>query len=181
MKRILLIIISVLCLIACRHNPPTPPNTVVMDTLFTQGRLTCYGPYYIEQGRPQAVYELDLYSADINMDSLGIGNIGTGSNLYFSDVFLNEDLAMMASGEYHMDSTGMAWSWLPGLQYDSNYSGAYVLRIEDGGFSSIQLVSGGHFRVQQEGQQTCIDFQLMLDKKPYHARFEGCLQVIDKR
>lgn len=168
-------------LIACHNNPPTPPQREVIDTLFTQGILKRFGAYYSEQGRQQAVYELDLYSETINMDSLGQGNIGNGTNLYFSDIFLDEDLPMLASGEYVMDSTGVAWSWLPGLEYGPNYSGAYILQITDGHLSSIQLIRSGGFQFHQNGDQTHIDFQLEFDKKTYHAHFEGLLQVVDKR
>jgi hypothetical protein len=66
---------------------------------------------------------------------------GTGYNLYLSDIFVPDSL--LATGTYLSDSTGAAFTFLSGRDYDGYPYGTYILKIEEDKITSILLIDSG--------------------------------------
>lgn len=172
MKRILLFIIP-LIMFACDN--PSKPTPINIETSFDKGGVTRYGKYYEEEGIKQNVFDLDVYSKNLGLDSVG-KMYGTGTNLYISDIFLPEADTILAEGTYTMDSTGVAFSYLQGIQCEGNVSGAYLLIMGESGYT-VDLIKEGTFVVVQEDDTTQIDFNLIRSSgSKYEATFRGVLK-----
>ena len=173
---ILLIIAGVLA--GC-NNKPAPEKKEIGEIVFTTAYSTFYGTHYASRGIKQNVVDLDLYSEKIGLDSTH-HIVGTGTNLYFSDIFLPSDLTALQAEEYASDTTGAEYSFLPGVDYEGNISGAYLLRINDGKLSGYTVFDEGRFVLTQDGDSTHISFSLKYTEgrnmvKTYEAEFHGIL------
>ena len=166
-----------LVLAACSpKNNPVQPVTIVSE--LAQGTVAYYGAYY--HGLQQNVVSLDLYSKDITFDSLGYVQ-GSGTNLYVSDIFLPLTDTVPADGKYVCDSTGAENTFLPGMDFDGNPTGTYILGIEDAKISTLILCSDSAFSVSRTGDTTDIQFNLISGKKQYMLHFRGVLKYEDRR
>lgn len=186
----LAVTLSVLCLLAScspsEQRQPTP--SVAYDTLFT----TCYqerhGSYYAEGGLNNNVISLDLYSEGLLLNKQGVIE-GTGTNLYFSDVFLTDFVDYLLPGEYQSDTTGATFTFLPGTSFQGNFTGAYLLSIADGELVSYRLLPAGTLTVSvndtaalkslmyRETVVYTITFAEPADTRTrYHASFQGRLK-----
>jgi len=175
MKKIGLILLPVLLAACTPKNPVTP---TVLATELTQGILAFYGAYY--QGLPQNVVALDLYSKDLTFDSLGYIR-GSGTNLYLSDIFLPLTDKTPAEGVYRCDTTGAEGTFLPGMDFDGNPTGTYLLQIANNAISRIILCSDSSFVLTREGDTTDIRFNLMSGRQQYKVHYRGVLQYEDRR
>jgi hypothetical protein len=164
------------CLIGCKPVEPVKPK--VLDLTFTQGSVICYGQYY--EGLPQNVVALDLYSKDITFDSLG-HIVGTGTNLYVSDIFLPLGDTIPQNGTYQCDTTGAENTFLPGMDFDGNPTGTYILDLEDSQLTRVILCSDSSFLFTRAGDSINIEFNLIGNKQPYSAHFHGVLKYEDRR
>jgi hypothetical protein len=176
MKRTLYISIC-LFLAACtaKHNPVKP---TILETELNQGIVAFYGPYY--KGLAQNVASLDLYSKDITFDSLGYIQ-GNGTNLYVSDIFLPLSDTILSEGIYQCDTTGKTKTFLPGMDFEGNPTGTYLLQIQEATISKIILCSDSSFVYSQDGDTTDIRFNLISDKQQYEIHFRGVLKYEDRR
>jgi len=150
MKKLLYLYIGLVAIVlsACDSgNAPQPVSKVVADSILTQGEITCHGQYYTNVDR--SVFSMDLYSDGISFSEEGY-ILGTGTNLYLSDIFLPAGDTVLSMGTYTLDTTAMAYTALPGMNYDGAVSGAYLLLIQDAAVSRIYLIREGRFVVSSD-------------------------------
>ena len=157
-------------------NGPVKPKT--LDLELTQGSLLYYGQYY--EGLEQDVVALDLYSKGIAFESLG-HIVGSGTNLYLSDIFLPKGDSIPHDGFYRCDSTGAENTFLKGVDFEGNPTGTYILEIEESKLSRVILCSDSSFVWKSEGDTVDISFNLIRNKQPYSAHFRGVLKYEDRR
>ena len=138
MKRILVYIVLLMSLIACR--PSSPSVRRGLPAAYTTAYEQIYGHCY--DSIAQAVVSLDLYSEGLELDK-NKKIRGTGYNLYLSDIFVPDSL--LEPGTYHSDTTGASFTFLPGKSYEGYPFGMYFLRIEDDQVSQIQVLDSGSF------------------------------------
>ena len=176
MKRVLYILLGVLLAGCSPKNSPVKPK--VLDLQLTQGYVWYYGQYY--EGLQQDVVALDLYSKDITFDSLG-HIVGSGTNLFVSDIFVPVGDTIPHDGLYRCDTTGKENTFLPGMDFEGNPTGTYILELEDSQLSRVILCSDSSFVYQTEGDTVDIRFNLISNKQPYSAHFRGVLKYEDRR
>lgn len=158
-------------------NTPDPVKRLRVDTVFTMAQVEAYGTHY--PGLEKNVFSLDLYSKGLNLDSGYIQGIGT--NLYFSDIFLPTATSGLSEGEYRLDTTAQAMTVLPGMDFEGNISGAYLLLIQESSLAKIYLFRSGTFTLRQEGDTAQMDFHLVTDdQQTYDATFRGILELKKK-
>ncbi len=177
MKRILYIIGLLVCLVACQtnHNPAVKP--LESETVLDKGRCIFYGDYYAEEGIAHHVVDMDLLSAKLSYDSLG-RIVGTGTNLYFSDIFIHTTDTLIPAGVYTADTTAAVGTFLPGMDYEGGVSGAYLLDIVDNAVMKIILIEKGTFTLRYEGATTHIEFDLTTaNGQAYKGTFDGELPM----
>lgn len=172
MNKSILLLLATLCLVACGDGgqdvePETKP---VADTVLTLMKLQNHGQWYATINRN--VLSLDLYSNGLSFNDKGYIQ-GTGTNLYFSDIFVTLEDTLLTEGEYTVDSTTLVHTALPGLQLDGSAAGAYLLLIEDSRIRQIILIKEGTFTVEQDDSLR-LDFRLTTaDDQTYHATYVG--------
>ncbi len=172
---IILIAALAALLSACTSgNTPDPVKRLRADTVFTMAQVEAYGAHY--PGLERNVFSLDLYSKGLNLDSGYIQ--GTGTNLYFSDIFLPTTATGLCEGEYRLDTTAQAFTTLPGVDFEGNITGAYLLLVQESSLAKIYLFRSGTFTLRQEGDTTQMDFHLVTDdQQTYNATFRGILEL----
>ena len=121
---------------ACKNTNPTPRQEL------PSAYATAYADYHghCYDSIEAAVVSLDLYSEGLELDSAQHIK-GTGYNLYLSDIFVPDSL--LATGTYLSDSTGAAFTFLSGRDYDGYPYGTYILKIEEDKITSILLIDSG--------------------------------------
>lgn len=184
MKKYFLILFSLLMLASCRQSntPSTPSGTYA--TTFNLGQLEYYGAYYAEAGLESGVMAIDLYSEGLTLNRKGY-MVGTGTNLYFSDIFIDiaDSANLKKDAVYSSDTTGMPLTFLPGTYYEGNFTGAYLLSITEGQLTGYTLIPEGSLSLQTSALGvTTISFEGKLSNgKKYTCDYEGRLQYQDKR
>ena len=176
MKKGIYILLGVVLIGCTPKNSPVKP--AVLDTLLTQGTMAFFGPYYKDLARNVA--SLDLYSKDITFDSLGYIK-GSGTNLYLSDIFLPLSDTVSAEGSYRCDTSAAEGTFLPGIDFEGNPTGTYLLQIQDASISKIILCSDSSFVLSRDGDTTDIRFNLISDKQQYRIHYRGVLKYEDRR
>ncbi len=179
MKRIVYIIVLLLCLVGCT-KPSKEIKPIDSETKLDKGRCVFYGDYYAEEGIAHNVVDIDLLSAKLSYDSVG-RIVGTGTNLYFSDIFLHATDTLIPAGVYTADTTAAVGTFLPGMNYEGGISGAYLLHITDNAVMKIILIEKGSFHLTYEGDTTHIEFDLLTEhRQAYKGTFHGVLPTISK-
>ena len=181
MKRIayILSICSLLSLAGCNNTVNHPELNSATE--FNTGYAFFYGAYYAEDGIDRNVVVLDLYSPKLGLDSLGVIR-GTGTNFYLSDIFLPLKDTLLPATTYKSDTTAAPLTFLPGMNYEGNVSGAYLLDIVDSQISRITLLTEGGFTLQYKGDSALIDIRMKTESgKTYAAQFRGILPMYDMR
>ena len=165
--------------VSCTPSRPTP---VTPTYSFDLGYVTRYGAFYADEGLPNNVYMLDIYSPGLRLNHQGYME-GSGYNLCLSDVFtLPTDSVLQEGVTYEMDTTGRADSFLPGQDFEGNINGAYLLDIKDAKISSITLFSHGTFVLSNEGDTTNIVFEFITtDRQSFKATFRAPLYYIKSK
>lgn len=165
--------------VSCSPNRPRPTTPTYQ---FDLGYVTRYGAFYANEGMPNNVYMLDLYSPGLRLNREGYME-GNGFNLCLSDVFtLPTDSVLQADVTYETDTTGRADSFLPGQDFEGNVNGAYLLEIKDGKIASITLFERGTFVLTNEGDTANIVFEMMTTGRQYcKALFRAPLYYIKPR
>ncbi len=180
MKRYLYLIpILLLCFTQCKE---TVTNTASkQETFYDKGQAVFYGDYYQAEGIQHNVLSLDIYSPNLSLDSTN-HIVGTGVNIYLSDIFLPTTDTFLVATTYTADTTTADYTFLPGMNYDGQISGAYILNITDGSLVSAELFQEGTFNLTQKGDSTFIEFLLTKESgKKYAAEFRGVLPYYDGR
>lgn len=170
----------ILCLFLLGCNTPSPvPNPEPKQMKFTTAYAVSYGDYYKKGGLEQNVLSLDLYAGDLDLDSVGRIQ-GTGTNLYFSDIFVSADVLTLQDGIYRSDTTAEAMTFLPGKNYEGSITGAYMLTVADGALTGISLIEEGEMDVQHIGDSTFLSFTLYYTenyrKQQYIGQYRGIVR-----
>lgn len=173
MKKVYLYIVIWAVAVACTPpNKPTPPTTIQqIDSIYTESKFCCYSDYY---NSGHQVYSVDLLSEGLDYDSAG-HIIGTGYNLYLSDIFAPKDSTMrLPAGTYEMDSIAKDMCFLPGLYFEGSVTGAYLLIIQESQIQRIMLLTKGTMTIDYEENDVILDFNLYLaDSTRYHCIYVG--------
>lgn len=99
-----------------------------------------YGKAY--DSVPHNVFALDLYSDGLSLDSTR-RIVGTGTNLYISDIFLADSL--LAVGAYHSDTTAATHTFLLGQDFEGTPTGIYLFSVVESANAGVQVVDSGRF------------------------------------
>ncbi len=175
MKHTICILSLLLCLMSCQKTHSGTQNETKSETRLDKGRCIFYGDYYAEEGIALNVLDIDLLSPKLSYDSIG-RIVGSGTNLYFSDIFLHPTDTLLPAGIYTADTTAAVHTFLPGMNYEGGVSGAYLLNITDNAVIDIILIEKGSFNLTYEGDTTHITFDLITTKgTAYKGTFHGIL------
>ena len=165
-SRCCLFMLSVLLLCSCQNPAPSKPVTVASE--FTACYAELYGQAY--DSVSQDVLAFDLYSEGLDLNKQGKIE-GTGTNLYISDIFTDAGdspwvksdgrLTLRAGIDslcFRSDSLPAAGTFLPGMDFEGNPTGIYLLTIADNAVAGIQVLDSGRFVLRtSEGKK--LDFQ----------------------
>lgn len=139
------------------------------------GIIEDYGCYY--DSIPLRVFSVDLYSDGLGLDSTGYMR-GTGTNLYFSDIFTAKEDTMPCAGRYRASSVAREGTFLPGKSYEGNYTGAYLLVVEESSLSSITLLTDSVIDVSYSGDTMEMSFTLkQANGWMYKGHYKGIPEV----
>ena len=175
-RRMPVLCLAALLLTSCGDSsrPDTPDAPPIADTILTLARMQNHGQWY--RDIDCNVLSLDLYSDGLHFNERGYIE-GTGTNLYFSDIFLPLTDTLLTPGLYSLDTLGLPYTALPGVAYDNTAAGCYILLIENNNIRQIILVSEGTFLLEQQDSTYSLHFDLKThDDKTYHASYVGTLQ-----
>lgn len=171
MKKILYISI-ILFTISCKPSVThVLPTILQADSIYIESNVQSYGDYYQSGHR---VYSIDLLSDGLNFDSTGY-IVGSGYNLYLSDIFVEKNsTTSLPAGTYTMDSTAKDMTFLHGMYFDNNVTGAYLLEIKENQIQRITLFTGGTMTIDYVDGDTLFEFDLYIaDSTNYHATYHG--------
>lgn len=173
MKKAYLYILIWAIAVACTpHNKPTKPTTnQQVDSIYTESDFRRYNDYY---NSGHQVYAIDLLSEGLDYDSTG-HIVGTGCNLYLSDIFAPKDSIMrLPAGTYTMDSVAKDMHFLRGMSFEGSVTGAYLLMIQESQIQRIMLLTRGTMAVDYVEEDIILDFNLYLaDSTHYHCTYIG--------
>ncbi len=170
------ILLLLVLAVACTPNQ-RPERKPLADTSFDKAYSRNYGAHYLTRGIEQNVIDLDLYSGNLGLDSAN-HIVGTGTNLYLSDIFIpaSENKLHDAEGEeliFASDTTGAEYTFLPGVDYDGNISGAYLLNITEGNLTSYTVFDEGSFTVNHAADTTRIHFVFKYTQSSVRLTYEA--------
>ena len=139
--------VLMLCITSCRPYGPSAYRG--LPERYSSAYQQIYGHCY--DSVPYAVVALDLYSDGVDLDK-NHHIVGTGYNLYISDIFVPDSL--LEEGEYHSlnpnSLTPNPYSFLPGKSYEGYPYGMYILRIEEDQVTNIQVLDSGAFTYRND-------------------------------
>lgn len=166
-----------LLMIACRPSPSVyrgMPATYA--TAYQQAHGRCYDSI------SYAVVSLDLYSDGLELTE-DKGIIGTGYNLYLSDIFVPDSL--LEEGFYQsvpqdslsaLDFGLSPFSFLPGKSFEGYPTGTYILNIENDHVKQIQLVDSGNMTYRNDSLLFTLYYKNTYGgKATYRCSFHGPL------
>lgn len=175
-KFFIIYLLCVCALMACRETKRQEPAQQYA-TEFTSCYVEQYGKVY--DSVPHNVFALDLYSDGLSLDSTR-RIVGTGTNLYISDIFLADSL--LAVGAYHSDTTAVTHTFLPGQDFEGTPTGIYLFSVVESANAGVQVVDSGRFEVSLTPDSLYnMHFMLYYGKQTYEGRFEGTLNYYDRR
>lgn len=171
MKKISLIVI-LFVFVACQERNIELSTSPTPATRYESCYVDLFGRYY--DSLPYNIASLDLFSEGLSLDSTGRIE-GSGTNLYISDLFMPSSAFMLQTGEYICDSVPSEYSFLPALSFESNFTGAYLLYIENSSLSSVRMFNRGSLVIEPEkDNKISIIFRLFdADGKEYTAQYSG--------
>ena len=141
-----LFILAVIALGAVSCTPNKPSSYRGLPKEYTLAYQQIYGHCY--DSLPEvAVVALDLYSDGLELDK-DKRIKGTGYNLYLSDIFVPDSL--LETGSYRSDTSGKAFTFLPGRDFEGYPTGMYLLNIEEDKVLYIQLLDSGSFAFRND-------------------------------
>ena len=158
------IILPIFCLFtsvffySCNNGINEPTNNVTLP--FTTGYAVYYGTYYDYLGIDTHVFELDLYTEGLGLDSTG-QYVGTGQNLYMTDIFSLGSDSLLTEGIYNVDTLYQytAGSILGGESYGGIPSGALLINVSSTGIS-YDYIKSGTMEVKYRNDSVLIAFKL---------------------
>lgn len=171
----LLFILFVACDPSYNNNAPTDGVMTEYDSVYTLADIQWHKQYYPMLERQ--VFSIDLLSEGLSFDSTN-HIVGTGYNLYISDIFLPLATTCLQSGIYQMDSTASSYTFLPYMYFEGNITGCYLLDIQESNIQQIIGFTTGTMQLEYIGEND-IRLDLLLytaDSIRYHAMYEGPTQ-----
>lgn len=161
-----------IALSACQpKNSPSWNNQKQIDSLFVVADIQMHEQYY--PLLDQQVFSIDLLSQGLSFDSAN-HIVGTGYNLYISDIFLPLTDTCLQAGLYRMDSTARAYTFLPYMNFEGEITGCYLLDIQNNNLTRILGFTTGEMQVEYVGKDLRLDLMLYTaDSTRYHAMYQG--------
>ena len=176
-SRFLTIYLVCVCALMACGGTNQPDKKTSYATEFTSCYVEQYGKAY--DSVPHNVFALDLYSDGLSLDSTR-HIVGTGTNLYISDIFLADSL--LAVGTYHSDTTAAVHTFLPGQNFEGTPTGIYLFSVVESANAGVQVVDSGRFEVSLTPDSLYdMRFTLYYGKQTYEGHFEGVLNYYDRR
>lgn len=147
-------------LYSCNNGINEPSKNVTLRQPFTTGYAVYYGTYYDYLGIDTHVFELDLYTEGLGLDSTG-QYVGTGQNLYMTDIFSLGSDSLLTEGIYNVDNLYQytAGSILGGESYGGIPGGAQLINVSSTGISYDYIISGT-MTVAYSNDSTILNFKL---------------------
>lgn len=169
MKHSIAYIILLTMLVGCKPTTPSAyrglPKTYA--TAYEQIHGHCYDSV------AQAVVSLDLYSTGLELNE-DKRIVGTGYNLYISDIFVPDSL--LEAGSYRSDTTAEAFTFLPGKDYEGYPFGMYILNIEEDQIKQIQILDSGSFVYRNDSLLFTLYYKNVYGSKAtYTCTYSGAL------
>lgn len=160
------ITLYIFCLLAgilpysCDNRKNEPSKNVVLRQPFTAGYAVYYGAYYDYLGIDTHVFELDLYTEGLGIDSTG-QYVGSGQNLYMTDIFSLGNDSLLAEGIYSIDTLYQytPGSILGGESYGGIPGGAQLINVSSTGIS-YDYIKSGTMEVKYRNDSVLIAFKL---------------------
>lgn len=161
-----------IALSACQpKNAPDRNSSKPIDSLFIIADIQWHNQHY--PLLDQNVFSIDLLSQGLLFDSVG-NIVGTGYNLYISDIFLPLSDTCLQAGNYQMDTTAAAYTFLPYMNFDGKSTGSYLLDIQNNNLKRIIGFTTGEMQVEYIGEDILLDVTLYTaDSTRYHAIYQG--------
>ena len=159
--------------VACRPiNQPDTDSAIGYDSVYVIADIQWHQQYYPLLDRQ--VFSIDLLNKGLEFDSTN-HIVGTGVNLYFSDIFLPLTDTVLKEGIYSMSSTPDAYTFLPYMYFEGNITGCYMLNIQEGNIERIIGFTAGNFEIiSMENNDIHMDISLYTaDSTHYHAIYQG--------
>lgn len=158
-------------LTACRPTPRPDDITMPYDSVYVIADIQWHKQYY-------PLLDKQVFSMDLLTDGLAFDStnriVGTGMNLYFSDIFLPLTDTILQEGVYHMDSTAEAFTFLPYMHFEGNITGSYMLDIQQSQLKHIIGFTAGEFKLTSLGEDIRMDISLYTaDSTHYRATYQG--------
>ena len=176
MKKSILYIALIILTACSSKNTPTKPDTIATE--MTYGKLIYYGKYY--DSIQLHVVALDLYSDGLTLDTTN-HMVGSGTNLYLSDIFIHMTDTTLADGTYRCSKKPENKMFYPGTDFEGTPTGTYILQVQDAKVAKILLCNDSIFVVNHNGQTTDLLFHLKTEEQSYHIHFKGVLDYEDRR
>lgn len=174
MKKEYILLLLLILVTGCRYQPNIPDvdNIVQYDSIFVIADMQWHKQYYPLLDRQ--VFSIDLLSEGLDFDSAH-HIMGTGLNLYFSDIFMSMTDSALREGTYRMDTTTAAQTFLPYQYFEGgNITGCYMLDIEESQIRRIIGFTAGEFTLTSLGEDIRMDILLYTeDSTRYHAIYQG--------
>lgn len=174
MKKEYILLLLLILVTGCRYQPNRPDvdNIVQYDSIFVIADMQWHKQYYPLLDRQ--VFSIDLLSEGLDFDSAH-HIMGTGLNLYFSDIFMSMTDNELQEGLYRMDTTTAAQTFLPYQYFEGgNITGCYMLDIEESKIQRIVGFTAGEFTLTSLGEDIRMDISLYTeDSTRYHAIYQG--------
>ena len=166
-------ILCALLLVACHPYNPSSYRGLPKEysAAYIQTHGHCYDSILL------AVVSLDLYSEGLELNE-DHHIVGTGYNLYFSDLFVPDSL--LEEGVYQSLTTRPytpdSLTFLPGMDFEGYPYGTYILNIENDQVKQIQLVDSGNIVYRNDSLTCTLYFRNAYGSKTtYRCSFKGPL------
>ena len=176
------ITLYIFCLLAgilpysCDNRKNEPSKNVVLRQPFTAGYAVYYGAYYDYLGIDAHVFELDLYTEGLGIDSTG-QYVGSGQNLYMTDIFSLGNDSLLAEGIYSIDTLYQytPGSILGGESYGDIPGGAQLINVSSTGIS-YDYIRSGTMEIKYRNDSILIHFKLLTQQElQIESQFNGIL------
>ena len=176
MKILKFILPAFILLTACHPDGKNPDIDNVFgnyDSVFVSADLQWHKNFY--PNLACEVFSMDLLCNGLIFDSTH-HIMGTGYNLYLSDIFLPNDTSRLIDGTYRMDTTAQPFTFLPYMYFEGEITGTYLLDIQNDNISRIIGFTKGEMKIQHIDNDIHIDLLLFTDSTNlprYHATYCG--------